>query len=84
LLHTAEGELYREALAEAAAASGLRVVRYLNGEVRSEAAAALGWTPAALDVQLAEFGQTAGHPWTKEEKDATAAAILALATITSQ
>jgi hypothetical protein len=84
LLHSAEGELYRDVLAEAAAAADLRVVRFLSKEVRSEAAAALRWPLAELEARMAEMGKLAGAPWTKDEKDATAAALLALATISSQ
>lgn len=84
LLHAAEGELYRDALAEAAGAAGLRVVRFLNREVRSEAAAALGMPLADLEGGLSEMGKSAGRPWTKDEKDATAAAMLALSTVSSR
>lgn len=84
LLHAAEGEMYRDALSAAAADCGLRVVRFLNKEVRSEAAAALGWTLAQLEAWLAATGKVVGSPWTKDEKDASAAALLALATVSSQ
>lgn len=84
LLHTAEGELYRDALSEAADAAGLRIVRFLNKEVRSEAAAAMSWPLPELESRLAAMGKLAGTPWTKDEKDATAAAWLALATISSR
>ena len=84
LLHAAEGELYRTALAEAAGAAGLRVVRFLNREVRSEAAAALGMPLADFERRLSEMGKSAGRPWTKDEKDATAAAMLALTTVSSR
>jgi hypothetical protein len=80
LLHAAEGELYRDVLSEAAAAADLRVVRFLNKEVRSEAAASLAMALEDLERILAVIGKTVGPPWTKDEKDATAAAILALAT----
>lgn len=83
LLHAAEGELYRDVTVAAAAAAGLAVVRFLNKEVRSEAAAALGVTLAVLEEHLAEIGRATGRPWTKDEKDATAAALLALATVSS-
>jgi hypothetical protein len=79
LLHAAEGELYRDALSEAAEREGLRVVRFVKNEVRSEAAAAQGWKLEQLEARLAEIGRLAGTPWTKDEKDATAAAMLALA-----
>jgi len=79
LLHSAEGELYRDALSEAAGDAGLRVVRFLSKEVRSEAAGALGWPLERLEGWLVETGKSAGKPWTKDEKDASAAAMLALA-----
>jgi len=79
LLHSAEGELYRDALSEAAGDAGLRVVRFLNKEVRSEAAGALGWPLERLEAWLVEAGKVAGKPWTRDEKDASAAAMLALA-----
>jgi hypothetical protein len=81
LLHAAEGELYREALSEAAAAHGFRVVRFMNREVRSEAAATLGWPLERLEDWLADTGKQAGRPWTRDEKDAASAALLALATV---
>lgn len=84
LLHAAEGELYRDVLSEAAANAGLRVVRFLNREIRSEAAAALGWPLSQLEAYLTTVGKAVGPPWTKDEKDATAAAMLALATGSSQ
>ena len=37
---------------------GLRVVRFLNKEVRSEAAAAVGWPLETLEERLAEMGLT--------------------------
>jgi hypothetical protein len=84
LLHAAEGELYRDALSEAAGLSGLRVVRYMKKEIRSEAAAALGWPLTEIEHWLEETGKAAGTPWTKDEKDASAAALLALATVSSR
>ena len=79
LLHSAEGEMYRDVLSEAAGDAGLRVVRFLTKEVRSEAAAALGWPLDWLETWLLEAGKSAGKPWTRDEKDASAAAMLALA-----
>ncbi|MEO8539455.1 MAG: hypothetical protein ABI577_06910 [bacterium] len=84
MLHSAEGELYRDALTQAAAEEGLRIVRFISKEVRSEAAAALGCSLAQLETRLDEIGKAAGRPWTKDEKDATAASMLALATVPSR
>jgi hypothetical protein len=84
LLHAAEGELYRDALVQGADARSLRVVRFLNREVRSEGAGAMGFALPELEEQLARIGKATGRPWTKDEKDATAAAMLALHTVSSR
>ncbi len=78
LLHAAEGELYRDALCEASAASGLRVVRFDAREVFSEAAAAAGCPLPEFEARLAELRRTAGPPWQKDHREAAAAACLAL------
>src|SRR5207302_7247441 len=48
LLHAAEGDLYREALAEAAASNGLPVAGFPPKELYADAAAQLGTTEASL------------------------------------
>jgi hypothetical protein len=77
LLHAAEGELYREALADAVEAAGLPVVRFVAREVLADAAAALRRPIADM---LAELGAGLGPPWAKDQKEAAAAALLALHT----
>ena len=75
LLHAAEGELYREALADAAEAAGLPVVRFVGRNVLVDAAAAL---ERPIADTLAELGRGLGPPWAKDQKEAAAAALLAL------
>jgi hypothetical protein len=75
LIHAAEGMLYRAALAEAAARSGLAVARHAPGEPDAAAVAALGTTRAGLDRMLTEWGRELGPPWRKEHKQAAAAAL---------
>jgi hypothetical protein len=79
LLHAAEGRLYREALAEAAAGEGLVVRRFLQRELYSVAGGEIGIGAEALRERVKEMGASLGPPWTSDEKEATAAAWLALA-----
>ena len=71
LMHAAEGQLYREALLDAASACGVRGV----GVSRNLAA-------SLLDGQLADrvrdLGVAAGRPWRKEYKLAAVAALTAI------
>jgi len=77
-LHTAEGELYREALVDAADALAVPVVRFPKGEAVAELARELGRDPAALNGSIAGWRKALGPPWAKEHKEAAAAAWLAL------
>lgn len=68
LLHAAEGQLSREAIAEAAQAAGLKVDHVsLHSLLDPD-----------LAERVAELGRAAGPPWRKEYKLAAGAALLAL------
>lgn len=76
LTMAADGMLYREFLAEAAAAAGLDVTRIpRHADLRASAAAAQGTTVAEVDSLVAAFGREAGAPWRKDHKQAAAAAL---------
>ncbi len=79
MLHSAEGELYRGALDEAADALGLPVTPAAPKGTVEEAAAALGITADALTSRLAALRAELGPPWQADHKAATAAALMALA-----
>jgi hypothetical protein len=79
LIHAAEGEFYRDAVARACAAAGIPVARVKEREVADWTAARLNLTDAGLRERLAAFGKALGPPWTADEKLATMAAWLALA-----
>jgi hypothetical protein len=85
LVHTAEGELFRDALAKAAAAGegvpALCVVRIKERELLDRCTARLGLAPGELERHLAELGRRLGPPWRQDEKLATQAAWLALASV---
>ncbi len=76
--HAAEGELYREALVDGAAAVDVPVVRFAKGAALDELSGELGREPAALIRGITAWGQALGPPWRKEHKEAAAAAWLAL------
>lgn len=77
-LHGAEGELYRGALDDAAAAHGLAVYPVPPKGTIVEAAHGLGTTADALGARLTGLRAELGAPWQADHKDATAAALMAL------
>jgi hypothetical protein len=70
LMHAAEGQLYRDALLDAAAARGLTA----HGVPRARAQELL---TGSLAATVAGLGLAAGRPWRKEHKLATVAALVA-------
>jgi hypothetical protein len=84
LLHAAEGDLYREALAEGAASCGLSVAGFPPKQLYLDAAAELGTTEAKLRDALTRTGKALGSPWRVDHKDATLAALLALAAFSTK
>jgi hypothetical protein len=78
LIHTADGEHFREALLHASARCGLRDFRIKEKELLERAEEALRVKGAALMRRVAELGKPLGSPWSQDEKFATVAAWLAL------
>jgi hypothetical protein len=78
LLHAAEGELYRAALDDAAAALGLTVCAAPSKHTVEAAAATLGTSRDSLTVRLTALRADLGAPWQADHRDATAAALMAL------
>jgi hypothetical protein len=79
LIHTAEGEMFREVLAAAGEHYGLRVVKVKERELASHAAAAFGIAAGELAARLTAIGKPLGAPWRQDEKHAALAGWLALA-----
>lgn len=79
LIHAAEGEFYRDALARTCVRAGIAVSRIKERETADWTAARLNLTDTALKTRLADWGKALGPPWTADEKLATMAAWLALA-----
>ena len=79
MVHTAEGELYRAAIARAAKNLGWRCIRVPERDLYKLAAQQLRIPEPKLKTRTIEMGQALGSPWSADEKCATLVAWLALA-----
>jgi hypothetical protein len=79
MVHTAEGELYRSAIAKAAKDLNLRCVRAPERDLYKFAAKQLHIPEPKLKIRITEMGRSQGSPWSADEKCATLVAWLALA-----
>jgi hypothetical protein len=77
-MHKAEGVLFRNVLAHAGNACGLRVVEVLENQLDEQAKRALGASANKLRKTIATLGMSVGPPWGKDQKDASLAAMIAL------
>jgi hypothetical protein len=78
LIHTADGELFREALLHASARCGLRDFTIKEKELLDRAEQVFRTKPKEMMVRVTELGRSLGAPWSQDEKFATLAAWLAL------
>jgi hypothetical protein len=79
LIHTAEGEFFREAVADAGRRGKLPILRIKERELLETAGAKFRVSPEELGRRLTELGRTLGPPWRQDEKYAALVASLALA-----
>lgn len=79
LIHTADGELFRDALAAAAKERKLPVTRLREKEIFSRAEEILSIPEKEIAQCLKEAGRLVGSPWTVDQKLAALAAFVALA-----
>lgn len=77
-MHAAEGNFYRDAVAAACEAVGLRVHRVVERDLPSALGRELGVDAAALEARLHALGATLGPPWNEDYRLATQAAWLRL------
>jgi len=77
-MHQAEGVLFREVLVAGARACGLVPTTLREKAALDEAASMLGVKRVDLETRLAVLGKTVGAPWGKDQKEAAAAALVAL------
>jgi hypothetical protein len=79
LIHTAEGEMFRDALTRASTHHGLSVLGVKERELFDRCTTDLGMAQEETESRLAELGRMLGPPWRQDEKFATLVAWLALA-----
>ena len=80
LIHSAEGEMFRETLVRASERRGLAVTKVRERELFETAAATLRTAADTLQRCLAELGRSLGPPWTQDQKLAALVGLLALVT----
>ena len=79
LIHSADGEFFREALLYACDRASLPAIKFRDRDLVATASSDLGRTPAKLTQIIAAVGKPLGSPWTADEKLATLAAWRSLA-----
>jgi hypothetical protein len=79
MIHTAEGEFFRHAFAEACNQLGLPVWKFPERDLEARAAAELRATPGKIKSELTKIGRDLGPPWTQDQKSAALVALLLLA-----
>jgi hypothetical protein len=77
-MHKAEGVLFRDALARATGACGLRLVGLLEKQLDEHAERTLASSMNGVRKTIASLGKSVGAPWGKDQKDAALAAMIAL------
>lgn len=78
LIHAAEGEHFRNALAEASEGCGLAVIRVRGRDLADQSAAVLRRRADELLGRVREMGRLLGPPWGADQKAAALLAWLAL------
>jgi len=77
LIHTAEGEFFRNIVSDACANCHIPVTRFRERELEERAKATFRKAAAGLRQHIASLGKTVGSPWTQDEKTAALAALIA-------
>ena len=78
MIHSAEGDLFRDAIVRAAERLGLTVNAVKEKDLFDRVWSKLRIDPEKLQAQINGMGRTLGPPWTQDEKRAAIVAWLAL------
>ena len=81
LIHTAEGEFFRNLVSDACNQHELQVIGVKEKELLGRCNAELRMSQDRLEQHLSSIGRALGPPWRQDEKLATLVAWLALATV---
>jgi hypothetical protein len=79
LIHTAEGEFFRNAVRKACEGLKISVTAIPEREVEERAKTAFGKAAGTVQRRIASMGSSVGPPWTKDHKAAALAAAMILA-----
>lgn len=78
LIHTAEGNLFREVIRRSCESAGIPVLGLPEREIEAQAQRQLGSRVEALKEMIETSGRSLGPPWNSDHKRAATAACLAL------
>lgn len=78
MIHTAEGEFFREAFRQGLKQSGIPVTGIRERELQAQAECKFGKTAAKLQKRIAGMGRSLGPPWTTDQKSAALGAFVVL------
>jgi hypothetical protein len=76
LIHTAEGEFFRNAFWKASQRLKIPVAGYRERDLEQRAKDIFGTAAEQVDGTIANLGKTVGPPWTADQKKASLAALL--------
>jgi hypothetical protein len=79
LIHTAEGEFFRQAFRKAAERLEIPVAGFKERDLEQQALSVFGEAAGQATRMIANLGKVVGPPWTTDQKNATLAALLLLA-----
>jgi len=79
MIHTAEGEFFRQAFRDACASLKIPVTAIRERDLDEHAKSAFRGDGGLLKKKIAGMGKTLGPPWTTDQKAAALAAAIALA-----
>jgi hypothetical protein len=83
LIHTADGELFREAILHASSRCGVEAMKVKEKDLLSSASQALHMKARDIQSRVKDLGRPVGSPWSQDEKFASLVAWLALASRSS-
>jgi hypothetical protein len=78
MIHTAEGEFFRNAIREACRGIGIAVTAVRERDLLTSASEKLDFPAAKIKRKMEELRYSAGSPWTADQKKAAVAGLLAL------
>jgi hypothetical protein len=79
LIHTAEGEFFRNAVRRACERLEISVTAMRERELEEQAKTVFGSAASRMQRRIASLGSSIGPPWTKDHKSAALAASMILA-----